>query len=358
MRFKTFLAGAMLVPLATACTTSSSQPEATDLAAADSGDASAPALAADPTMAFADFRQTKIDSTTGRTLAYVPGGMGNDAQTSWASQMEAGAEHLGMEFILRDPAWDRRAQVQATETLISQLQAGDVLVLNPQDVSLLSTQVKAAADAGIYTIILNQAASHLGDVFVGGDLLDIGRRTAEDLVEACGPETSGKISIVEGDSSGGISVLMKQGATPVFEANPDIEIVSEQNGAWDPKAASDITAVVLQQHSDLCAVWVQWDPMALAVGNAIADAGRQGEVKVFTYDALTACKAIPDGLMTATYSDSRTDQGTIIVAYADMLIQSGIKPGTSHFAHFTRTFKIDSSNASEPGLCYGSQAAG
>lgn len=327
-------------------------------AASSGGGADASGVAAEfsATAGFEEFRKKIVGATEGRTLAYVPGGMGNDAQTTWAADMEQGAKALGMDFILRDPAWDRNKQVQATETLINQLDEGDVLVLNPQDVSLLSSLVEKAAGEGIYTIILNQESSYLGDVYVGGDQIDIGRRTAEDLVEACGEGTSKKVAIIEGDSTGGISVNMKRGAKPVFAANPDIKIVSEQNGSWDPKKSYDITSVVLQQHPDLCGLWVQWDPMALAAGNAIADAGKKGQVKVFTYDAVAACKSIQQGLVTASYADSRTEQGDLIVGYAAMLIQSGVQPGAMHTGYLSRTVKIDGTNAGQPGLCYGKDA--
>ena len=316
-----------------------------------SGDSIAASIA--PDGPFDEFRESVYGATEGRTLAYVPGGMGNDAQTQWADTMKADAEAMGMEFVLRDPAWDRNKQAQATETLINQLNEGDVLVLNPADVTLLSSHVERAAQNGIYTIVLNQESSYLGDVFIGGDFIEMGRRTAEDLVEVCGPGTSQKVAIIEGDSTGGIAKLMKEGSAPIFEANPDLEIVSEQNGAFDPKTSYDIMAVTITQHPDLCGAWVQWDPMARAAGNAIAEAGKKGQVSIFTYDAVAACDSIQEGLITASYADSRTNDGEIIVALATMLIQSGVQPGAQHFGYFSPTQRIDSSNADQDGLCYG-----
>ena len=73
----------------------------------------------------------------------------------------------------------------------------------------------------------------------GADWNRIGREIAEDIVAECGAASgkSGKVAIVPGQLTAADSVIMNEAAFKVFEAHPEIEVVSNQASDWDPEKA-------------------------------------------------------------------------------------------------------------------------
>lgn len=299
-----------------------------------------------------ELHEHAMASVRGKTLAWVPVGLGTPLTEEWTRQMRLGAEALGMKFLVRDPNWDTRREAEAVQSLIDQ--KPDVLVLHNFDVQLLAKLIQQAEERGIYVIQVNMISNYKSDAFVGADFIDTGHRIAEDMVAACGGgKSSGKIAIVQGDLTSGASLDLMTGAAPVFDEHPEIKIVSNQAGNWDRTKAHDITATVLKQHPDLCATWGHWDQMQYGAATAVKEAGLAGKVKVFTSDHSTViCKAIGDGLVEESYGYSVPEQGQAIVTLANYLLQSGLKPGTARVAIYSRLVKIDKTNWSQPGICY------
>jgi ribose transport system substrate-binding protein len=292
-------------------------------------------------------------SVAGKTLAWVPVGLGTPLTETWTEKMRRGAESLGMKFVMRDSNWDPRRQAEAVQTLVNE--KPDVLVVHNFDVQLLAKLIQDAEKAGIYVIQVNMVSSYKSDAFVGADFLEVGRRVAEDMVARCGGgKSSGKIAIVQGDLNSGVSLELMEGAKPVFDAHPEVKIVSNQSGAWDRTKAHEITATVLKQHPDLCATWGHWDQMQYGAATAVEEAGLAGKVGVFTSDhSKIICDAIGRGIVTESYGYSVPEQGEAIVTLANWLLQSGLPPGTARAAVYSRLVKIDKSNWKEPGICYG-----
>lgn len=296
-------------------------------------------------------------SVQGKTLAWVPAGLGTPLTEEWTWRMRKGAEALGMKFVVRDSDWDPRRQAQAVESLVNE--HPDVLVVHNFDVQLLAKLIQEAEKRGIYVIQVNMVSNYKSDAFVGADFIDVGRRVAEDMVEACKDRKPAKIAIVQGDLNSGVSLELMQGAKSVLDEHPEVQIVSNQAGAWDRTKAHDITATVLQQHPDLCATWGFWDQMQYGAATAVKEAGLAGKVKVFTSDhSEITCQAIGQGLVTQSYGYSVPYQGDAIVTLADFLLQSGQPPGTVRAAIYSPLVKIDSTNWKVPGMCYDGKPRG
>jgi ribose transport system substrate-binding protein len=306
----------------------------------------------------AELHEHAIGSVKGKTIAWVPVGLGTPLTEEWTRRIKMGAEALGMKFVLRDSNWDPRREAEAVQSLINE--HPDVLVVHNFDVQLLAKLIQRAEQQGIYVIQVNMVSNYKSDAFVGADFIEVGRRVAEDIVDACGGgRSSGKIAIVQGDLTSGVSLELIEGATPVLEKHPEIKIVSNQAGNWDRTKAHDVTATVLKQNPDLCATWGFWDQMQYGAATAVAEAGLAGKVKVFTSDHSTiACQAIGQGLITESYGYSVPEQGEAIVTVANWLLQSGLKPGTVRAAIYSRLVKIDKSNWNRPGTCYDGKGGG
>lgn len=298
-------------------------------------------------------RDHALESVKQKTIAWVPAGLGTPLTQTWTDRIRRGAEALGMKFVLRDANWDPRRQAEAVQALVNE--RPDVLVVHNFDVQLLAKLIQQAERAGIYVIQVNMVSNYKSDAFVGADFIEVGRRSAEDMVARCGGgKTSGKIAIVQGDLTSGASLALMEGAQPVFDAHPEIKIVSNQSGAWDRSKAHEITATVLKQHPDLCATWGHWDQMQYGAATAVDEAGLAGKVGVFMSDHSTiTCEAIGKGIVTQSYAYSVPEQGEAIVTLANWLLQSGLPPGSARAAIYSRLYKIDASNWNQPGLCYG-----
>ena len=67
----------------------------------------------------------------------------------------------------------------------------------------------------------------------------------------------------------------------VFKTDPSIKVVSSQPTSWDANKAGEITATVLQQHPDLCAILSVWGPQAAGAAQAIKAAGKTDKTKIY-----------------------------------------------------------------------------
>jgi ABC-type sugar transport system substrate-binding protein len=306
-----------------------------------------------PTASAAQLRDHALTSLQGKTAAFVPVGMGTPLTEEWNRQLKRGFEAMGMKYVLRDPNWDTAKQAEAVQSLINDKPA--VLVVHNFDVQILAKLIQQAEQAGIYVIQINMVSNYKSDAFVGADTIDLGRRIATDIVAQCGAgtPTSHKVQIVQGDATSGFTLDVMAGAKQVFDQHPEINLVSTQAANWDRTKAHDITATVIQQHPDLCASWGFWDQMEYGAAAAIKEAGKLGQVKVFTSDhSQITCEGIRDGMFFESYGYSVPTQGSDIVAIAKYLLQSGQQPGTARVADYTPLVKIDKSNWTQPNMCY------
>ncbi|HEY0484974.1 MAG TPA: sugar ABC transporter substrate-binding protein [Mycobacteriales bacterium] len=336
------LVGALAAALAlTSCTSGAKS----GTAAAGSGDQLAGNASTE------QLRDHALKSLQGKTVAFVPVGMGTPLTEEWSRQIKRGFEALGAKYILRDPNWDVAKQADAVTSLINQ--KPDLLIVHNFDVQLLAKLIQKAEEQGTYVIQVNMVSNYKSDAFVGADTIGLGRKMANDIVSVCGKGTSGKIQIVQGDATSGFTLGLMQGANEVFKQHPEVKVVSTQAANWDRSKAHDITATVIQQHPDLCASWGFWDQMEYGAATAIKEAGKIGQVKVFTSDhSVVTCEALRDKLFYQSYAYSVPTQGTDIVAIGKYLLQSGLKPGTARTADYTQLYKIDRSNWNQPNMCY------
>jgi ABC-type sugar transport system substrate-binding protein len=300
-----------------------------------------------------ELRDHALKSLQGKTAAFVPIGMGTPLMAEWNRQLQRGFEAAGMHYVLRDPNWDTGKQAEAVQSLINEKPA--VLVVHNFDVQILAKLIQQAQQAGIYVIQINMVSNYKSDAFVGADTIDLGRRIATDIVAQCGADTSTshEVQIVQGDATSGFTLDVMAGAKQVFDQHPELKIVSTQAANWDRTKAHDITATVIQQHPDLCASWGFWDQMQYGAATAIKEAGKLGQVKVFTSDhSNITCEGVRDGMFFESYGYSVPTQGTDIVAIGKYLVQSGQAPGTARIADYTPLVKIDKANWNQPNTCY------
>jgi len=79
----------------------------------------------------------------GKTIAWVPVGLGTPLTEEWTRRIKMGAEALGMKFVLRDSNWDPRREAEAVQSLINE--RPDVMVVHNFDVQLLAKLIQQAS---------------------------------------------------------------------------------------------------------------------------------------------------------------------------------------------------------------------
>ena len=294
--------------------------------------AASPAKAAE---AREQLRQQFDSNLKGKKVAWAPVWLGV-LESEWTRVMKDRFDDYGISLETRDANFKSDVQLQAVSDYIND--KPDVIVVQNPNVTLLAKELKRAMDAGIYVVQVNMASNTLTDAYVGVDAKDMGRKIARAVIDKCGAgKGSGEVSILEGEATAAYSLDMKNGALEVFKTDPSIKVVSSQPTSWDANKAGDITATVLQQHPDLCAVFSVWGPQAAGAAQAIKAANRGDKVKIFVAsDGQPAdCDLLEQGAYYQNLSYRADIQGQTIVDAVVNLLQSGEKPGLKHIAYYT-----------------------
>jgi len=251
------------------------------------------------------------NNIAGKKVVFVPIAMGISLTEGWARRMRQHADIHGYTVDVRDAAFNTGAMAELLAKAISE--KPDVLVVHNPTVQLLSRQIKQAESEGIKVLQINLQSNQPSTAFVGANWERIGREIAEDIVKECGAGSgkSGKVAIIPGQLTAADSVIMNEAAFKVFEGHKEIEVVSNQASDWEPEKARQITATVLQQHPDLCAVFGHWDVHTMGAGNAVKDAGKADSVLVYSTGGGddVACKAVEEGIQDRIWSYDADGQG-------------------------------------------------
>lgn len=282
-------------------------------------------------------RQHVTSALKGKTIAWVPLMMGLPLTEEWTHVMRAEAEARGMKLEVRDPNLNTTAGLQAISALIAEHPA--VLVVHNPNVQLYASELERAEQAGIYVIQVNMVSNFKTAAYVGPDWRELGRRLAEQTVAACGTGSgkSGKVQIVQGELTSGVSIDQLDGIMQVFRKDPAIHVVSSQGADWDANKAHDITATIIQQHPDLCASVGFWGVMEAGAAQAIKAAGKLDSVKIYASggDGTVDCNNIDNGLFTRFLAYDSASQGRTIIDIASFLLQSGIPPASVRTALYS-----------------------
>ncbi len=296
-------------------------------------------------------RAPYYDSFKGKRVAFVPVAMGIDLTEGWAAGLKEALEPLGVTVDIRDPNFNTDAGAQALTALITE--KPDVIVVHNPDVQSYARLLKKAEEAGIYVVQVNMRSAYSTDVFVGADYVAMGEQIGQRLVDKCSPANggSGKVAITQGVLTAAASVYQMQGINNVLSQHPDIQIVSNQAADWDSTKARNITATVLQQHSDLCGITGFWDVMDIGTAAAIKESGKDVYMLTQGGGSRLAC----DGLTNGSYSEVAVffvpGQARDMATMIKHLLQQGQAPGTTRTTLFTPLTFLTKDNMT-PASCW------
>jgi ABC-type sugar transport system substrate-binding protein len=296
-------------------------------------------------------RELRADYDTNvknKTIAFLPIALGVPLQDEWNRVLKMEADWRGMKYVVRDPNNNPAAMQQALTALVND--KPDVLIVQNPSVTLLMKELKRAESQGTHVIQINMSSNYKSDAFVGADWVEVGRMIAEDVVKQCGTGSgkSGKVQIVQGELAAAASVDQIAGIMEVFNKDKAIKVVSNQAAAWDANNALNITSTVIQQHPDLCASVGFWGIMESGAAQAIRNAGKIDQVKVYASGegSQLDCDQVNQGNFYKFLSYTATQQGHELMNAAVLLLQGKEKPGTKHVQIYTRPIWLDKTNAS------------
>lgn len=236
---------------------------------------------------------------------------------------EAAGKELGVNVKVLAPlkADNNEEQSQMVEQAIAN--QTDIVVLTPSDSNGIIPAAKKLNEAGIPIVNLNtKIEGNTVDVetFIAIENYDAGFQTVSRLCEMM--EGKGKMIIIEGVTGAQTSIDRVKGAIAALANFPEIELVARQSGEYNRAKAMDVVQNLLQAHPDVNGIFCCNDEMALGAVEAVASAGKAGEILIAGIDAnADAREAIKEGKMALSCDSQPFNQGYQGVANAVKVLQ-------------------------------------
>jgi ribose transport system substrate-binding protein len=236
---------------------------------------------------------------------------------------EKAAKDLDVDLVVQaaDRETDVERQMQIVENLI-QAHVG-ALALTPSGSREVVPVVGKANAANIPVVIVDtrldqKAATDAGvktASFVGSDNYRGGQIIGEYLVKASSGKA--KVAILEGIPGHETGDSRVRGFRDAIKGSPGVTIVASQPANWERDQGFNVFQNILQAHPDVDTVFACNDIMALGAIEAIAAAGKTGQIRVLGFDAIDdARRAITDGKMTATVAQYPDEMGRAAIEAA------------------------------------------
>lgn len=247
-------------------------------------------------------------------------------------EMERGAreaaERLKVNLIVQaaDRELDVERQMQICENLIQR--KVDVLCVTPSGTREIIPAIVKANASDIPVIIVDTrvdlealaAAGGKTASFIGSDNYDGGNIAGKFLAEQLNAQ--GKVAILEGIPGHETADSRRQGFLDAIALSPGIEVVTSQPANWERDQGYNVFQNMMQAHPDINGLFAASDLMALGAMEAIAAAGKTGQITIVGFDALDEARAaIDNGSMAGTIAQHPDEMGKTAIEYAHQLLQ-------------------------------------
>jgi ribose transport system substrate-binding protein len=217
----------------------------------------------DPAQCYRPFGGTaekaKFNAKTGPyVIALSNSYIGNVWRTQMIKMAKAFAELPDVkpsikQFLVNSSGNDAAAQIGQIENMIAA--GADAIIINAASPTALDPVVQKAQKAGIVVVAFDNIVETKGVVIVNEDQVEFGRVMADWLVKEM--KGKGNVLMINGVAGTSVDRDRNTGAKEVFAKNPDIKIISEVNGDWDPGKAQQVASTALSSYPDIGGVWCQ-----------------------------------------------------------------------------------------------------
>jgi ribose transport system substrate-binding protein len=265
----------------------------------------------------------------------------------WYQAEKAGvdrqAANMGIRLISLESRDDPAKEIANIEDLVTQGVDAIILLGTDEDTGGQSAQI--AAEAGIPLVALSRATR--GDVppltTIATDTYQQAYTLAEYMVEKMGGE--GKVAQIQGVPGVSNVRLRDEALKDVLADYPDIELVADVVGNFDPAQAEAAMSDILVANPDIDAVYTHNDGMMVGVRRALEGAGVDpGSIITVAFDGEpVAIEAIAAGTQTATMGVVPAQEGAMGVIAAYLLLQGEEVPPVL----YTPSLIYDASNVAD-----------
>lgn len=271
------------------------------------------------------------------TVALVLKTLNNPYFIDMEKGAQEAADRLGVHLIVQaaDRELDVERQMQICENLIQR--KVDVLCVTPSGTREIIPAIVKANASGIPVIIVDtqadlEALAKAGGKtagFIGSDNYEGGKIAGLFLAEKLGGK--GKVAILEGIPGHETADSRRKGFLEAIALSPGIEVVTSQPANWERDQGFNVFQNMLQAHASINGLFAASDLMALGAMEAIAAAGKTGQIIIAGFDALDeAKKAIENGTMAGTVAQHPDAMGKAAIENAYKLLQG--EPIPAHIA--------------------------
>ncbi|MFQ5928487.1 MAG: substrate-binding domain-containing protein [Acidobacteriota bacterium] len=261
--------------------------------------------------------QDEVDASRPR-VALVMKTLNNPFFIDMQTGAEEAAKRLDVNLIVQaaERELDVEKQMQILENLI-QTQT-DAICVTPSGSKEIIPAIAKANQAGIPVLVLDtrvdpEAAKEAGikiETFIGSDNYEGGRIAGQYLIKLF--KGKAKVAILEGIPGHETGDSRLRGFHDGIKEAAGVEVLASQPANWERDQGFNVFQNILQAHRQIDALFACSDLMALGAVEAIAAAGKTGQIKVIGFDALEETrKAIADGTIEASVAQYSDEMGRI-----------------------------------------------
>lgn len=218
----------------------------------------------------------------------------------------------GMKVTVTDGQGDAAVQSGQVDQLVAQ--GIKVLIVSSADSEALSGSVERAVAAGVKVIAADRNVNTKVDSYIGSDNLQAGIVSGKNIAKVLGAK--GKIVELGGTLGASTTIARGEGLRTGLEGS-GVTIVDSQAANYDQAKGLSVMQDLLQKHpaGTIDGVFTHNDQMAFGAIQAIKEAGRTAEIKVFSIDGEDKALAdIQNGSMEATVGYPLVTKESVIAA--------------------------------------------
>lgn len=213
---------------------------------------------------------------------------------------------------------------QITQVEQSIQQGVDAIIMQATQGEALMVGVNAAADAGIPILTIHEGV--VDNTRVGAavyiDLEWTGEVAMQRIIDEIGPD--GYVVIVNGSMGHPSQLRIREGYQRTLDRYPNVTVQFEGTGNWNNEDAMATVEAWLGTGHRIDGIAVMNDAMAAGVRTAVANAGRTGELPIYSNNAQADSRqAIRDGEQRGTFCMFPVLQAEIALREAISLIRTG-----------------------------------
>ncbi|NUR07981.1 MAG: substrate-binding domain-containing protein [Nocardioidaceae bacterium] len=234
-----------------------------------------------------------------KSIAFIQGVAGDQFYITMQCGIQDEAKKLGATVKVQGPEkFDPTLQKPIVDSVVAS--KPDAILVAPTDVSAMQAPLKAAADAGIKVVLVDTtvndpsfAVSQIASDNEGGG------KAAFDAIKSQVPN-GGKVLVVSVDPGISTTDARVAGFKQAVAGDSKFKYLGVQYSHNEPATAAKIVTAALQKDPDIVGVFATNLFSAEGSATGIRQAGKQGQVKVVSFDAgPDQVKALEDGTIQA-----------------------------------------------------------